>query len=225
MVTTTLSLLIALGAVLLVMGWAQPELWVHLLQGGWLGLLNLLLGCLWLTLLIAPIAVTQADLHQLMPVLLQIGFLSSPILFYRQSLGSLSWVAQLNPFMPGCAWLVIPSSASPTGVCRAWSAPARSCWCLRCLIVSTAAAWRSSGGFDPLALAGVSDHRWPQVVHQLLRVHQGRGSTRHQQRIQHLPVIALQQPALQEGAAIQQQRDSPVMRRRKEVKRAHPRGQ
>ena len=100
--TTALSLLIALGAVLLVMGWVQPELWVHLLQGGWLGLLNLLLGCLWLTLLIAPIAVTLADLHQLMPVLLQIGFLSSPILFYRQSLGSLSWVAQLNPLY---AWV------------------------------------------------------------------------------------------------------------------------
>ena len=37
-----------------------------------------------------------------MPVLLQIGFLSSPILFYRQSLGSLSWVAQLNPLY---AWV------------------------------------------------------------------------------------------------------------------------
>ena len=95
--SASVSLLIALTAVLLVMGLLEPQLWSHLLLGGWLGLLNLLLGCLWLTLLIAPIAVCIADLHQLMPVLLQIGFLASPILFYRQSLGSLSWVANLNP--------------------------------------------------------------------------------------------------------------------------------
>ena len=95
--SSSVALLIALAAVLLVMGLLEPQLWSHLLLGGWLGLLNLLLGCLWLTLLIAPIAVCIADLHQLMPVLLQIGFLASPILFYRQSLGSLSWVANLNP--------------------------------------------------------------------------------------------------------------------------------
>ena len=97
-----IPLLIGISAVLLVMGTVEHQLWSHLLLGGWLGLVNLLLGCLWLTLLIAPIAVTLADLHQLMPVLLQIGFLSSPILFYRQSLGSLSWVAQLNPLY---AWV------------------------------------------------------------------------------------------------------------------------
>lgn len=100
--TTSLTLLIAVTAVLLVMGLLEPQLWGHLLMGGWLGLLNLMLGCLWLTLLIAPIAVSIADLQQLMPVLLQIGFLSSPILFYRQSLGSLSWITNLNPLY---AWV------------------------------------------------------------------------------------------------------------------------
>ena len=100
--TSALALLIALAAVLLVMGTVEPQLWSHLLLGGWLGLLNLLLGCLWLTLLIAPIAVTLADIHQLIPVLLQIGFLASPILFYRQSLGALGWVSDLNPLY---AWV------------------------------------------------------------------------------------------------------------------------
>ena len=100
--TTNLTLLIALTAVLLVMGLLEPQLWGHLLIGGWLGLLNLMFGCLWLTLLIAPIAVSIADLQQLMPVLLQIGFLSSPILFYRQSLGSLSWITNFNPLY---AWV------------------------------------------------------------------------------------------------------------------------
>ena len=95
--TTCLTLLIGISAVLLVMGTVEHQLWIHLLLGGWLGLVNLLMGCLWLTLVIAPIAVSIADLQQLMPVLLQIGFLSSPILFYRQSLGSLSWITNINP--------------------------------------------------------------------------------------------------------------------------------
>ena len=95
--TSALALLIAMAAVLLVIGTVEPQLWSYLLQGGWLGISNLLLGCLWLTLLIAPIAVTLADIHQLIPVLLQIGFLASPILFYRESLGALGWVSDLNP--------------------------------------------------------------------------------------------------------------------------------
>lgn len=101
-VTSGLALLIALAAVLVVMGAWEPQLWSHLLRAGWLGILNLLLGCLWLTLLIAPIAVSLADLHQLVPVLLQIGFLASPILFYPQSLGTLSWVSDFNPLY---AWV------------------------------------------------------------------------------------------------------------------------
>ncbi len=100
--TASFSLLIAMTSVLLVMGILQPELWRHLLQGGWLGLLNLLLGCLWLSLLIAPIAVRLADLHQLVPVMLQIGFLASPILFYRENLGALVWLTDLNPLY---AWV------------------------------------------------------------------------------------------------------------------------
>lgn len=100
--TSSFSLLIALTAVLVVMGLLEPTLWGYLLQGGWLGLINLLLGCLWLSLLIAPIAVGLADLNQLVPVLLQIGFLASPILFYRQSLGGLAWVSDINPLY---AWV------------------------------------------------------------------------------------------------------------------------
>ncbi|MCP9943206.1 hypothetical protein KBY70_12495 [Cyanobium sp. ATX 6E8] len=96
-VTTSFSLLIALAGLLLVVGVLEPQVWLRLLQGGWLGLLNLLLGCLWLSLLLSPLAVALADLPQLMPILLQIGFLASPILFYRQSLGALAWVSQLNP--------------------------------------------------------------------------------------------------------------------------------
>lgn len=96
-ISISLSMLIALLAVLLVMGLKQPVLWWYFLNAGWLGMANLLLGCLWLSLLISPIAVSLADLQQLVPILLQIGFLASPILFYRQSLGALAWVTSLNP--------------------------------------------------------------------------------------------------------------------------------
>ncbi|HGY5550239.1 MAG: ABC transporter permease [Prochlorococcus sp.] len=101
-VSISLSMLIALFAVLLVMGLTQPELWWYFLNAGWLGMVNLLLGCLWLSLFISPLAVTLADLQQLTPILLQIGFLASPILFYRQSLGALAWVTRLNPLY---AWV------------------------------------------------------------------------------------------------------------------------
>ncbi len=96
-ISISLSMLIALLAVLLVMGLKQPGLWWYFLNAGWLGMANLLIGCLWLSLLISPIAVSLADLQQLVPILLQIGFLASPILFYRQSLGALAWVTSLNP--------------------------------------------------------------------------------------------------------------------------------
>jgi lipopolysaccharide transport system permease protein len=95
--TTGLGLLIALFMVLIVLGLGEPVVWLRLLQGGWLGLANLLLGCLWLSLLLSPLAAAIADLPQLMPILLQIGFLSSPILFYANSLGRLAWLTQLNP--------------------------------------------------------------------------------------------------------------------------------
>ena len=95
--TTVFGLVIALALVLVVVGLVDPAVWLRLVQGGWLGLLNLLLGCLWLSLLLSPLAAAVADLPQLMPILLQVGFLASPILFYRQSLGALAWVSQLNP--------------------------------------------------------------------------------------------------------------------------------
>jgi ABC-type polysaccharide/polyol phosphate export permease len=55
------------------------------------------MGCLCLSLLISPLAVAIADLNQLMPIALQIGFLSAPILFFKPSLGAFGWIANLNP--------------------------------------------------------------------------------------------------------------------------------
>lgn len=95
--TAVLGLLTALLMLLVVLGWSEPVIWWRLLQGGWLGLVNLMLGCLWLSLCISPAAAAIADLPQLMPILLQIGFLASPILFFANSLGRLAWLTRLNP--------------------------------------------------------------------------------------------------------------------------------
>lgn len=95
--TAVLGLWIALLMLLAVLGWGEPVVWWRLLNGGWLGLSNLMLGCLWLALLISPLAAAIADLPQLMPILLQIGFLASPVLFYPSSLGRLAWLTRLNP--------------------------------------------------------------------------------------------------------------------------------
>lgn len=95
--TFFLGSLIALLAVLLVMVPASPAILIYLVCGGWLGILNLLVGCLVLVLIFAPLSVKFADLPQLMPTVLQISFLSSPILFESRSLGPLEWVAKINP--------------------------------------------------------------------------------------------------------------------------------
>jgi ABC-type polysaccharide/polyol phosphate export permease len=60
-------------------------------------LANILLGCLFFSLIISPLAVILPDICQLTPIFLQISFLASPILFYKQSLGKLYWVSNLNP--------------------------------------------------------------------------------------------------------------------------------
>jgi ABC-type polysaccharide/polyol phosphate export permease len=76
---------------------AQPSILQSLITGGWLGLLNLWLGCLWLSLLITPLSVRWPDIVPLVPVVLQLSFLASPILYYSSSLGKLAWLSNLNP--------------------------------------------------------------------------------------------------------------------------------
>ena len=76
---------------------AQPQLILHGLFGGWLGILNLWLGALWLSLLVAPIALRLPDLVPLIPLGLQLAFLGSPILYFSSSLGRFSWLVQFNP--------------------------------------------------------------------------------------------------------------------------------
>ena len=83
--------------VLVVLSIVQPTLIANLLLLGWLPLINLLLFLYWLPLLLCLVGARYRDLYQLVPIMLQLVFLLSPILYEQKNLGSLAWTAELNP--------------------------------------------------------------------------------------------------------------------------------
>ena len=83
--------------VLVVLSFFQPTLIPHLLLVGWIPLLNLLLFLYWAPVLVCLLGSRYRDLYQLVPIVLQLVFLLSPILYEKKNLGSLSWTADLNP--------------------------------------------------------------------------------------------------------------------------------
>ena len=87
-----LAILLVAGTIL------QPVLIVHVLSSIWLPLLNLTAFCLWLIILMAILGSRFKDFSQLVPIVLQLLFLASPILYKREGLGSLSFLADYNPF-------------------------------------------------------------------------------------------------------------------------------
>lgn len=83
--------------VVLALCFFQPSLLLHLLLAGWLPLLNLFLFLYWLPVLVCLLGARYRDLYQLVPIVLQLVFLLSPILYRKDSLGALAWTANLNP--------------------------------------------------------------------------------------------------------------------------------
>lgn len=83
--------------VLLVLSLFQASLIPHLLIAGWLPLLNLLLFLYWVPVLVCLLGARYRDIYQLVPIVLQLVFLLSPILYEKKNLGALSWTADLNP--------------------------------------------------------------------------------------------------------------------------------
>jgi lipopolysaccharide transport system permease protein len=76
----------------------QPSLVVHLLTVGWLPMLNLMLFLYWVPVLVCLLGARYRDVYQLVPIVLQLVFLLSPILYEKKNLGSLAWTADINPF-------------------------------------------------------------------------------------------------------------------------------
>jgi lipopolysaccharide transport system permease protein len=83
--------------VILALSFFQSSLIPHLLIAGWLPILNLLLFLWWLPVIVCLLGARYRDLYQLVPIILQLIFLLSPILYEKKSLGALSWTADLNP--------------------------------------------------------------------------------------------------------------------------------
>ena len=83
--------------VVLALSWFQYNLLFNLLVYGWFPLLNFFLFLLWLPMIVCLLGARYRDFYQLVPIVLQLVFLLSPILYRKDSLGTMAWTANLNP--------------------------------------------------------------------------------------------------------------------------------
>ena len=83
--------------VLVALTFFQHDLFLNLLLWGWLPLFNLCLFLYWFPMLVCLLGARFRDLYQLIPILLQLLFLISPILYEKENLGGLVWAANINP--------------------------------------------------------------------------------------------------------------------------------
>jgi len=84
--------------VVIALSFFKHSLILNLFLYGWLPLLNLLLFMFWVPLIICLLGARYRDLYQLVPILVQLVFLLSPILYEKSNLGRFAWAADLNPF-------------------------------------------------------------------------------------------------------------------------------
>ena len=82
--------------VFLVFVFFKSTLVINLLLYSWLPLLNLIIFIYWFPVIVCLISVRFTDIAQLVPIVLQLVFLTSPILYRKESLGSLGWITNLN---------------------------------------------------------------------------------------------------------------------------------
>jgi lipopolysaccharide transport system permease protein len=85
------------GLVLLGLSYFQHDLFLNFFLYGWLPFLNLILFLYWVPLIVCLLGARFRDLFQLVPILLQLVFLLSPILYDKKNLGALGWTAEVNP--------------------------------------------------------------------------------------------------------------------------------
>ena len=82
--------------VFIVLLFFQSNLFFNLLLFSWIPMINLIIFIYWFPLLIALISLRFTDFSQLVPIVLQLVFLTSPILYRKESLGNLEWIANIN---------------------------------------------------------------------------------------------------------------------------------
>ncbi len=82
--------------VFIVLLFLESSLLPNLILFSWLPLINLIIFIFWFPLMICLISIRFTDIAQLVPILLQLVFLTSPILYKKESLGELAWITNLN---------------------------------------------------------------------------------------------------------------------------------
>ena len=76
----------------------DPSALINILTLKWtIPFINLALLMYWLPLLICIAGSKYRDLYQLIPAVVQLLFLITPVLYKKQSLGGFEWIAQINP--------------------------------------------------------------------------------------------------------------------------------
>jgi lipopolysaccharide transport system permease protein len=75
----------------------EPRLFLHLFTAALPSLINFSVFLLWLPLLVCLVGARFKDFYQLVPIILQLVFLLSPILYLKKNLGQFQWIARFNP--------------------------------------------------------------------------------------------------------------------------------
>ena len=83
--------------VLLALSYFQHDLFLNLIIYGWFPILNLFLFIYWFPMMLCLFGARYRDLYQLVPIILQLVFLLSPILYEKKNLGGMGWTANINP--------------------------------------------------------------------------------------------------------------------------------
>ncbi len=82
--------------VFLVLLFFNKSLFYNLIFSSWIPFLNLFIFLFWFPLIIALISLRFSDFAQLVPIVLQLTFLISPILYSKENLGDLNWIVNIN---------------------------------------------------------------------------------------------------------------------------------
>lgn len=87
----------AFAFILIAFAFIKPLILIHTLTSIWLPLANLIVFCLWAIMAMSVLGARFKDVGQLMPILLQLLFLVSPILYPHEGLGRAAFIADANP--------------------------------------------------------------------------------------------------------------------------------
>ena len=82
--------------VFLVLLFFNKSILYHLLVSSWIPFINLFIFLFWFPLIISLISLRFSDFAQLVPIVMQLIFLISPILYKKENLGDLNWITNIN---------------------------------------------------------------------------------------------------------------------------------